>query len=201
MGRSPLRRWQGLKRLRPKKVEKARKRVVKRVQMLQKKKDAEKQKHYKDLQKLHMQRVAEYKQADDIAKAIGRGVLNLKSQKADLRAKFKQESSEHKRELLEKQIDSVDAGLDNAENRFDKAKDKVQDIKEQQEVAKKKMEEAKLKCEACGELQIDQVQKEDLVVAKAKALAFAKAQIPKGALVLKSKKGLGESDDDEDPES
>merc|ERR1712054_520229 len=194
MGRSPLRRWQGLKRLRPKKVEKARKRVVKRVQMLQKKKDAEKQKYYKDLQKLHMQRVAEYKQADDIAKAIGREVLNLKSQKADLRAKLKQESSEHKRELLEKQIDSVDAGLDNAENRFDKAKDKVQDIKEQQEVAKKK-------CEACGELQIDQVQKEDLVVAKAKALAFAKAQIPKGALVLKSKKGLGESDDDEDPES
>lgn len=181
--------------------EQARKRVVKRVQMLQKKKDAEKQKYYKDLQKLHMQRVAEYKQADDIAKAIGREVLNLKSQKADLRAKLKQESSEHKRELLEKQIDSVDAGLDNAENRFDKAKDKVQDIKEQQEVAKKKMEEAKLKCEACGELQIDQVQKEDLVVAKAKALAFAKAQIPKGALVLKSKKGLGESDDDEDPES
>merc|ERR1711988_1037322 len=87
---------------------------VKKEQRLQQKKDAEKQKYYKDMQKLYMQRVAEYKQADDVAKAIGLEVLNLKNQKAGLRAKLKQESSEHKRELLEKQIDSVDAGLDNA---------------------------------------------------------------------------------------
>merc|ERR1711998_606339 len=145
----------------------------------------------KRMQKLNNERIAEYKHADDIAKGIGREVRALQKQQLDLKNQVKKEKNQHKRGLLENNLEGVETKLENAETRFDQAREKLQQVGEQQKVAKKKMEEAKMNCKACGELAIREKHSEDLVVARAKALAFAKAQIPKGAIVIKSSRNVG----------
>lgn len=108
----------------------------------------------------------------------------------ELATKMKQESDKHKKELLGKDLVGATLKHKSTKQLFDQARVKVELVRKEQEAARKAMEDAKVKCEECGEFKLEHKAKQDMAIARGKALEIArakleKAKIPKGTVVMK----------------